>query len=57
MKTYKLWVVIMSSAGWPVLKEFHVLANSFTMAAGICKGQTALDGRKIVEIVKYEVAE
>lgn len=55
MKTYILKVLIMDWEGLPVVKGFQVRANSFSMAAGICKGQAAVNGWKVLEIINYEV--
>lgn len=56
MRTYTLKVSIISWEGLPVLKEFEVRANSFIMAAGICKGQAAVNGWRVLEVVDYNVA-
>jgi hypothetical protein len=55
MKTYRLAVAVVAWEGYPVVKDYVVKANSFDMAAGMCKGQAAINGWKIVEILNYEV--
>jgi hypothetical protein len=53
VKTYNLKVSVMAWENLPVIKEFEVRANSFTMAAGICKGQAAVNGWRVLEILSY----
>jgi hypothetical protein len=43
--------------GLPLLKQYKVRANSFTMAAGFCKGQAAVNGWKILEIEGYNLQD
>jgi hypothetical protein len=53
MKTYTLEVLMMAWDQTPVMKAFEVRANSYDMAAGILKGQAAINGWKILEVVDY----
>ena len=55
MRKFTLKVLIMSWEQLPVVKTFEVMANSFSMAAGICKGQAAVNGWKIIEVIDYQV--
>lgn len=59
MRTYVLKVLIaqgqgMPWAGMPVVKEYQVRANSFAMAAGLCRGQAAVNGWKIFDVINYD---
>jgi hypothetical protein len=53
MKTYKMEVLIMAWEQSPVLKGFEVRANSYEMAAGILKGQAAINGWKILKVLSH----
>ena len=55
MKTYELQVLIIGWEKVPLVKWFEVRANSFAMAAGVCKGQAAVNGWKILDILDYKV--
>jgi hypothetical protein len=57
MRTYILDIRMISWEGLPLLKQYKVRANSFTMAAGLCKGQAAVNGWKILEIVSYNLQD
>jgi hypothetical protein len=57
MRTYILDIRMIGWEGLPLLKQYKVRANSFTMAAGFCKGQAAVNGWKILEIVSYNLQD
>lgn len=57
MKTYFLNVLVVAWEKMPVVKTYKTRANSFSMAAGMMKGQAAINGWTVLKILNYEVAE
>jgi|LakMenEpi03Aug12_release.lakeMendotaPanAssembly.Ray.scaffolds.fasta_scaffold1770732_2 hypothetical protein len=57
MKTYILDIKMIGWEGMPLLKQYKVRANSFAMAAGFCKGQAALQGWKVLDIIDHQIIE
>ena len=55
MKTYLLKILIDHKGFWTV--TYKVRANSYAMAAGMCAGQTALNGWKLINVISHEVTD
>jgi hypothetical protein len=55
MKKYLLDVLMISWEQIPLVKVYEVRAADLEMAVGMCKGQSAINGWKFLELKSYEV--